>query len=134
MVPKLDVRRCNAEKKYAGELSFAFEGDETLVEIPYVTIASPVTGTFRYEILEGDVVEVKGRLSFLLKGLCSRCLSETEQRIESDAEGYFFPNGDGKEDYSYSNGVVDLEEFLRDSVMFALPGVLHCEACLKDDE
>lgn len=126
MVPTLDVRRCNAEKKYAGELRFGFDPDPTLVDIPYVAFSSPVEADLHYEILEGDWVEVKGTLSFSLKGLCSRCLKETEQRLTAEAEGCFIPEGNGSDDYAYRNGIVDLTEFLRDAVLGALPNGLYC--------
>ena len=134
MVPELNVRKKNAEKKYSGDLAFEFEGEKELVEIPYVSFSSPVKAELHYEILEDDSVEIKGKLFFSLKGQCSRCLSETERTFESEAEGYFIPNGDGTEDYSYQNGTIDLREFLRDSVSFALPGAFHCERCEREIE
>ncbi len=134
MVPKLDVRRANAEKKYTGELCFTFEAEPSLVEIPFVSISSPVEAKLRYAILEDDSVEIEGSLAFTLKGSCSRCLRETEQRVSGEAEGYFVPYGEGGEDYSYSNGVIDLGEFLRDSVIFLTPARLVCsENCTAPD-
>lgn len=136
MIPRLDIRRLSAEKKYSGELAFTFEGEAELIEIPYVAFDSPITAELRYEILEDDSVEVKGTLSYMLKGLCSRCLKETRQRVAYEAEGYFIPAG-GKgeaEDYSYSNGVIDLREFLRDAVLFSMPAGFHCsESCSAPD-
>ena len=136
MVPRLDVRKLCAEKKYAGDLEFSFEPEENLLDIPFVSFSSSVEAKLRYEILEGNTVEVKGTLSFSLKGLCSRCLKETEKRFTGDAEGYFIPTG-GKgeeEDYSYSNGFIDLREFLRDAVLFNMPAGLLCsEDCTAPD-
>ena len=128
----IDVRKCNAEGKYTGTLDFEFEGDESLIDIPFVTFASPVHAVLDYEIYEDNSVEVKGELSFTLKGACSRCLKETEQRILYEAEAFFVPRGAkaGEEDYTYRNGIVDLDEFLRDTVLFALPSALFCaEGC-----
>ncbi len=134
MAFKLDVRRANAEKKYAGELSFTFEADASLVEIPFVSISSPVEATLHYEILEDDSVEITGSLAFSLKGSCSRCLRETQQRIVGDVEGYFVPDGEDGEDYSYSGGVIDFGEFLRDSVIFLMPARLVCgDSCAAPD-
>ncbi len=133
MVPKLDVRRANAEKKYAGDLSFSFEAEADLLEIPLVSFSSPVQAQLHYEILEDDSVEISGTLSFRLKGACSRCLKETESEISGEAEGYFVPDGSGSDgsDYSYQNGVIELGEFLRDSVAFLLPARLVCsETCV----
>ena len=127
MVQSIDVRKCNAEKRYAGDLELEFEGEESLVEIPYVSFSSPVRAKLHYEILEDDSVEVKGEISFSLKGACSRCLKETEQHIVGEAEGYFLPNGDPNgEDYAYHGGIVDLREFLRDAVLWNMPARLLC--------
>ena len=85
-----------------------------------------------YEIFEDNSVEVRGELSFTLEGACSRCLKQTKEHIVSEAEALFVPKG-GKteeEDYTYRNGIVDLGEFLRDTVLFALPSALFCaEGC-----
>lgn len=136
MIPRLDIRKLCAEKKYEGELVFDFEAEQNLVDIPFVSISSPVSVALNYRILEDDVVELCGSLSFMLKGLCSRCLKETEKRISGEAKGYFVPVG-GKgeeEDYSYSNGFIDLREFLRDAVMFIMPAGLLCsEDCTAPD-
>ena len=136
MMRGIDVRRCNAEKNYAGELVFEFAGEEELLDIPYVAFSSPVEAKLHYEILEDDSVEVRGTVSFSLKGECSRCLKMTERRFTGEAEGYFVPRGakGAEEDYSYSNGVIDLGEFLRDAVLFAMPARLTCsDGCTAPD-
>lgn len=133
-VPKLDIARCNAEKKYAGTLRFGFCADGSLLDIPYVSFASPVEAELSYDILEDDSVEIRGTLSFVLQGACSRCLRQTQQRVSGEAEGYFVPGDGNGEDYSYRNGVIDLTEFLRDSLLFLLPARLVCSApCVAPD-
>ena len=128
----IDVRKCNAEGKYTGTLDFEFEGDASLIDIPFVSFSTPVHAVLDYEIFEDNSVEVKGELSFTLEGACSRCLKPTKEHIVSEAEALFVPQG-GKaeeEDYTYRNGIVDLGEFLRDTVLFALPSALFCpEGC-----
>ncbi len=128
----IDVRKCNAEGKYAGTLDFEFEGDASLIDIPFVSFSTPVHAVLDYELFEDNSVEVKGELSFTLEGACSRCLKPTKEHIVSEAEALFVPQG-GKaeeEDYTYRNGIVDLGEFLRDTVLFALPSALFCaEGC-----
>ena len=133
MVPKIDVRSSVAKKIYTGELSFGFEAEEGLLEIPYVSFASPLQAELNFEIFEDDSVEVKGRISYTLKGLCSRCLSEAQQEIVYEVEGVFVPTEPQDEEYSYSNGKVDLEEFLRDSVLFSLPQTILCDACAEEE-
>lgn len=128
----IDVRKCNAEGKYTGTLDFEFEGDASLIDIPFVSFSTPVHAVLDYEIFEDNSVEVKGELSFTLEGACSRCLKPTKEHILTEAEALFVPKG-GKaeeEDYTYRNGIVDLGEFLRDTVLFALPSALFCaEGC-----
>ena len=118
---------------YTGELKFGFEAEQDLLDIPYVKFASPVQAELKYEIFDDDSVEVKGRISYTLKGLCSRCLSEAQQEVVYEAEGVFVPAEPQDEEYSYSNGCVRLEEFLRDSVLFSLPQTLLCAACAKEE-
>ena len=132
----LDVRKLNAEKKYAGDLLFEFEGEEDLIDIPYVSFSSPIKAELHYEILEDDSVEITGKVTFSLKGLCSRCLKETESEIIGEAEGYFVPRGKkaDAEDYTYVSGMIDLREFLRDTVLFSMPANLICsETCRAPD-
>ncbi len=130
---KIDVRKCNAEHKYAGDFVFETEGDDSLIDIPYVFFSSRLKWSLHYEILEDDSVEVTGKVTFSLKGLCSRCLSETEQTFSGQAEGCY-SSEEGEEDYSYKNGVVDLSEFLRDAVLDTLPPRLICgETCVPPE-
>ena len=132
MVPEIDVRSCVARKSYAGELEFSFDAEDGLLDIPFVSFASPVTARLRYEIFEDDAVEVKGTLSFTLRGACSRCLAETEETFTHEAEALFLPAEPLGEEYGYSGGVVRLTEFLRDTVAFALPARLLCETCKEE--
>lgn len=118
-------------RQYEGDLTFEFEGDNALIDIPTVTFSSPVTARLHYEIREDNCVEITGELRFSLKGECSRCLSETEQSFEEEIEILFVPRRSDGEEYSYQNGIVDLSEALRDSLSFALPKRLLCsENCL----
>lgn len=132
MVPRIDVRNAVARKNFTGELGFTFDAEQNLIDIPYVEFSSPVKAELKYEIFSDDEVEVTGRISFSIKGLCSRCLSEAEKEISYGAEGVFSP-APKNEEYGYSNGFVDLGEFLRDSVLFALPSRLLCRACAEDE-
>lgn len=132
MIPRIDVKSSVARKNFTGTLDFSFEAEKDLLDIPYVDFSAPVHVTLTYEIYGEDKVEAHARLTFSLKGLCSRCLAETEREIVSEAEGVFSPVPKDEE-YGYQN-VVDLREFLRDSVLFALPPRLLCEACAAENE
>ncbi len=133
MIPKIDVRGAIARKKFSDELSFEYEADEALLDIPFVSFSSPVKAVVRYEILKNDDVEISGEIRFSLKGDCSRCLNDTEREFPQEINGLFVSGeGDG-ESYGYRNGVLDLEEFLRDSLLVALPTRLLCTACMAAD-
>lgn len=127
----IDVRKLNAQKKYAGDVTFEFEGDNSLIDIPYVTFSAPITARLHYEILEDDSVEITGSVTFSLKGACSRCLKEAEQTFLGEVDAYFVPRGGEDEDYRYTSGVIDLSDCLGDAIMLALPGRLVCgENCI----
>ncbi len=132
MVPKIDVRRLAAKKQYEGELEFSFDAEEELLDLPYVHFASPVEVRLGYEICADESVRVRGQLAFTLEGLCSRCLSTARSGLVREIEAVFQAEPK-EEEYPYSRGVVDLSEFLRDSVMFALPSRLLCPSCEEEE-
>ncbi len=129
MVPVIDVRSSVARKIYAGELSFEFEADGQLLEIPFTRFSAPVQADLTYEIFTDNAVEVRGNITIALQGACSRCLAEAGRTFVREAEALFVPGEPRGEEYGYTGGVVRLEEFLRDTVAFALPSRLLCDAC-----
>ena len=122
----IDIRKLNAQKKYSGELVFDYDAPESLIDVPFVKFASPVKVEAFYDLLEDDSLELKGKISFVLKGKCSRCLSNASMRVEGELDAYFEPRKDA-EDYSYTNGRIDLREALEDAVMAAMPYVVLCK-------
>ncbi len=125
----LDIRKLNAQKRYSGELEFEYSAPETLVEIPFVEFSAPVKVRFVYDILEDDSVEIRGLVIYRLQGQCSKCLKDTETEVEGELDAYFQPVKDA-EDYSYSNGIVDLTRAVDDAIMASMPFLLSCgEAC-----
>ena len=129
MIPEIDVRGCIARKIWEDTLVFSFEADEGLLDIPFVKFAGPVRAELTYRIADDESVGVEGTLAFTLQGSCSRCLEETSSDIVYEAEGYFARGEDDGETYGYTNGKVLLDDFLRDTLMFALPPRLLCKAC-----
>lgn len=131
MIPEIDVRKLTAKKISEGALAFTFAADADLLDIPFVGFEGETEAELTYRIFEDDSVEVTGRIAFVLKGACSRCLSETRARFTGDVEGVFFPGESDGENYGYAGGKIDLTELMRDSVMFALPARLLCDACTQ---
>ncbi len=122
----IDIRKLNAQKKYSGELVFDYDAPESLIDVPFVKFASPVKVEAFYDLLEDDSLELKGKISFVLEGKCSRCLSNALMQVEGELDAYFEPRKDA-EDYSYTNGRIDLREALEDAVMAAMPYVVLCK-------
>lgn len=123
----LDIQSCIARKNYTGTLTICYDEDEEYVGIPYVTFSSPVKAELKYEIFEDDSVDITGSVTFSLKGLCSRCLSETETEVTGEVDACFLPGGDDGENYGYHGGKLDLREALRDAVIAAMPLKLTCK-------
>ena len=53
-------------------------------------------------------------------------LKEAKQAVEGELDAYFEPKKDC-EDYSYSNGRIDLREAIEDAIMAAMPYVVLCD-------
>lgn len=125
----IDVRKLNAQKKYVGTMEFEYSAPQTLIDIPFVSFASPVKVQFDYELFEDDSMEIRGSVSYRLDGQCSRCLQHASMDVEGELDVYFQPKKDC-EDYSYSNGIIQLKQAVDEAVMASLPFILSCgEAC-----
>ena len=125
----IDVRKLNAQKQYSGTLDFTVEGDKELIDIPFVEFATPVRIVADYELFSDDALELKGKISFRLKGQCSRCLKDAETFVEEEFSALFEPFEDA-EDYSYQNGKIDITEAIREAIMASMPKILSCgETC-----
>ncbi len=125
----IDIRKLNAQKKYSGDMEFEYSAPENLIDVPFVKFATPVKVKFNYELYEDDSLEIRGTVSYRIEGQCSRCLKEASQEIVGELDAYFQPFKDC-EDYSYSNGIVDLKKAVEEAVMASLPFTLSCgEEC-----
>ena len=91
--------------------------------------ASPVKVAFDYELFEDDSLEIRGTVSYLLAGQCSRCLKEASEEVVGELNAYF-ENRKDYEDYGYTNGIVDLKRAVEDAIMASMPYTLSCgETC-----
>ncbi len=121
----IDVRRLNAQKKYVGSMEFTYDAPESLIEIPFVKFTAPVKIQFDYELFEDDSLEIRGTVSYGLEGQCSKCLNPAQAEVEGELDAYFQPIKDS-EDYSYSNGMVDITRAVNDAIMASMPFLLSC--------
>ena len=121
----IDIRKLNAQKKYEGRMEFIYSAPETFIEIPFVKFAAPVKIVFDYELYEDNSLEIRGTVSYVLEGQCSRCLKEASCEVEGELDAYFEPRKD-YEDYGYTNGVVNITQAVEDAIMASMPYVLSC--------
>ena len=135
MIPKIRIAPFRAKGLTEGTLEFSFEADAAWLDLPLVSFSSPVRAELSYAIGADDSVEVCGRIAFRLVGSCSRCLSSAEEELESEVAAVFV-DGEADEDageIAYANGLVELDDWLRECVIFSVPAVLHCETCKRQD-
>lgn len=121
----IDVRKLNAQKKYAGSMEFEYSAPKELIEIPFVSFASSVKVRFDYELYEDDSLDIRGTVCYQLEGQCSRCLKDAKTEMKGELDAYFQPFKNG-EDYSYSGGVIDLTQAINEAVMASMPFTLSC--------
>ena len=121
----IDIRKLNVQKKYTGDMEFSYDAPVELIEIPFVKFASPVNVRFSYELFADDALEIRGTVSYRLEGQCSRCLKDASADVVGELEALFEPKKDS-EDYSYSNGIVDLKKAVDEAIMASMPYVLSC--------
>ena len=122
----LDIRKLNAQKRYIGEMQFSYQPPAQLLNNPLTQFASLVFVEFAYDLYEDDAFEIRGKVSYRLKGQCARCLKDVETSVEGELNALFEPKKDA-EDYSYTGGVVDITQAVEDAVMLSLPFTILCE-------
>lgn len=122
----IDVRKCLKQGKFCGDFSFVFEPTADMIEIPYVEFNGAVDVKGKFHILEDDSLEVEGEIAYRLKGLCSRCLNETQTTVKYTFHEYFVVE-DNEEDYLQHGGLADLTEVVKDAVLLSMPASLLCE-------
>lgn len=127
----IDIRKLNALRRYSGDLCFDVEAPSELIGIPFVEFVGKVKAELHYDILEDDSVEVTGKVTYRLKGLCSRCLNETEHTFVGEVDAYFVKGLPKDDEYVYDRGVIDLTECVNDAIMFSVPSNFVCgDSCI----
>ena len=115
----IDIRKLNAQKSYFGEMEFSYNAPESLLNVPLAVFDGPISVKFEYDLYEDNALEIRGKVSYRLKGQCSRCLSDVSVAIEGELNALFEPTKDA-EDYSYTGGVVDITQAVEDAVMLTV--------------
>ena len=121
----IDIKKLNATKSYYGEMEFTYEAPQELVNIPFTEFDGPVLVKFEYDLYEDNALEIRGTLSYKLKGQCSRCLKDAKATVEGELTALFEPKSDA-EDYSYFGSIVDITNAVNDAIVFSMPFSLSC--------
>ncbi len=133
----IDIRKLNAQKLYSGSMEFSYPAPEDLISIPFVKFSAPVTVRFDYELYEDDALEITGTVTYTLEGQCSRCLKDAKEEVVGELRALFEPSSNA-EDYSYTNGIIRLNQAVDESIMASMPFTLscgeRCEALRYSDE
>ena len=122
----VDIRKLNATKAYSGSFQFDYIPENTFLDIPFAQFDGPVKVQFSYELFEDDSLEIRGTVTYRLKGQCSRCLKEIAEEVEGELDAYLLPTPT-EEDYFYEGGRVDVTEAIRDAITASLPFSLYCK-------
>lgn len=106
------------------EIAESVEGLRT--ELAFVQEGRPVSARLLMEsVVEG--VLVSGALSGVMVVRCARCLISSERRFQVEARELFAPDGSPTDDeYPVTDGFVDLEAMIRDTVILAMPMAPLC--------
>jgi len=121
----IDTRKLNAQRKYSGTVEFEYNAPENLIDIPFVKYEGPVKIVAEYDLFEDMSLELRGKVIYRLVGQCSRCLKDAFANVEGELDAYFQPFEKG-EDYSYSGGIIRLEDAVNDAIMASMPRVMSC--------
>ncbi len=123
----LDIRKLNAERKYEDTLSFAVPVDQSLVSLPDVELVEiRVEGS--YVIYDDDSVDVTGKVRYLLRGACTRCLSPAEKWVEAAWNACYVKDEPDEDSYLYEKGKIDLTQSVKDTVAMSMPYKLLCSS------
>jgi len=125
----LEIKRLLSKGEYKGEFSFEEEPPADCLMLPLCKIEGAVKICGSYEIFSEGEVEVKIKISYLLAGQCSYCLSEAKRLVEYSAEGLFVTENPEEEEYLYDGVRLNLTPLVRDAEVLSQPNVLLCADC-----
>jgi uncharacterized protein len=106
------------------EIAEPVEGLRT--ELAFVPEGRPVSARLLMEsVVEG--VLASGALSGVMVVRCARCLTSSERPFQVEARELFAPGaGPTEDEYPLTDGFVDLEPMIRDTVLLAMPMAPLC--------
>ena len=123
----IDINLLKRQGKTCQEINFEFPIDKEVNLTPDIQM---VSGEFIGEIQLEDKVYISGDIKVLVKGVCSRCLADTQEEVLIEVDEVFSERPI-EEEYRYKSGMVDLSEMVRDKLLSFQPSVLLCHKDCK---
>ena len=69
--------------------------------------------------------------SATVKTACDRCLADLELEMDIDENYYLFPENTPDVDYFYSGEEIELDDFVRETIVMNMPGKVLCSEDCK---
>ena len=66
-----------------------------------------------------------------VKTVCDRCLADLELEMDIDENYYLFPENTPDVDYFYSGDEIELDDFVRETLVMNMPGKVLCSEDCK---
>ena len=80
----------------------------------------------------GETICIKIRGDFSIITVCDRCLIDIEVTIQAEESFYVFPeSGDTDIDYFYHGELIELDDYVRETIVMSIPEKILCSEDCK---
>ncbi len=124
----IDINKLKYQGKDESEFSFDYQPERVLIDLP----GAEIDGCIKVEgvvSISGKSAYVDGKVSYLLKGECSRCLSRAEMVVSEPLE-IEFSSLAGAE-FVIKAGKIDLTLPVEELIITSAPLVIYCKEDCK---
>lgn len=126
---KIDLKSLRNSGKIESNFCFEYSPESDLLFIPSAVLNLPVMVTGNVTLTDKHACLVEGEICYKVKGLCTRCLAETENDYVVPFSQYVEQNNE--EGYSVVNDTVDLAKIVDDEIMLNTPTTFLCSEDCK---
>ena len=114
------------ESKVTRDVEYHIAGDE-LGESAEIKNVSLKVEFYR----AAETVSLRFFGSATVKTVCDRCLADLELEMDIDENYYLFPENTPDVDYFYSGDEIELDDFIRETIVMNMPGKVLCSEDCK---
>lgn len=109
------------ESKAVKDVEYSIVGDELGNNAKVKEIAMKAEC---YRAGETICIKLEGTVTVLAE--CDRCLADLELELDVCDQYYLFPQGTADVDYFYSGDEIELDDFVRETIVMNMPGKVLC--------